>query len=103
MHARPEWSQANLERSKDDICTEMLAMFQRLIAEATGASAPKVIHADAHRWRYAQTATPLGKAFANSADGTLLVGGDWTLGARVECAFESGAAMADAILEQQQR
>jgi hypothetical protein len=99
VHARPEWSIENLERSKEDMCAEMLAMFNRVMGEASGTELPAVIHAAAHRWRYAQTATPLGQAFVQSEDGSLLVGGDWTLGARIECAFESGVAMADALLD----
>ncbi|MEP0944673.1 MAG: FAD-dependent oxidoreductase [Rhizobiaceae bacterium] len=99
MHARPEWSQENLEAGQDDICKEMLEIFRRTMSEAGAAKLPAIVHAAAHRWRYAQTATPLGRPFVQNPDGTLLVGGDWALGARVECAFESGAAMADALLE----
>ena len=42
-------------------------------------------------------ATPLGRPFLDC--GGLLVGGDWCLGARAEAAYDSGLAMADAILE----
>lgn len=98
MHARPEWSIENLERDKDDVCQEMLAMFTRLMSEASGQELPQVMHAAAHRWRYAQTGKALEAPYAASEDGTLLVGGDWALGARVECAYESGAAMGDALL-----
>jgi predicted NAD/FAD-dependent oxidoreductase len=34
-----------------------------------------------------------------SDDGSLLIGGDWCLGARVEDAWESGRAMAAAVIE----
>ena len=61
-------------------------------------SAKSKYWASAHRWRYAQTGQALEKPFASSQDGTLFVGGDWALGARVECAYESGVAMADAVL-----
>ena len=98
MHARPEWSIENLEREKDDVCREMTAIFKRLIEEATGRQLPEITYASAHRWRYAQTGQALEKPFASSQDGTLFVGGDWALGARVECAYESGVAMADAVL-----
>ena len=98
MHARPEWSIENLEREKDDVCREMTAIFKRLMEEATGRQLPEITYASAHRWRYAQTGQALEKPFASSQDGTLFVGGDWALGARVECAYESGVAMADAVL-----
>ena len=46
--------------------------------------------AAAHRWRYAQTAVPLGAPFIEAAEGRVLIGGDWTTGARVEAAWDSG-------------
>jgi predicted NAD/FAD-dependent oxidoreductase len=44
--------------------------------------------------------TPLGRAFLRDADGGLYIGGDWCLGARIEEAWDSGAAMAADLLAQ---
>jgi hypothetical protein len=41
---------------------------------------------------------PLGAPFLHSNDGTVHVGGDWCLGARVEAAWASGTAIADAVI-----
>ena len=93
VHASPAWSAANLELEKDVACEQLLDLLR-----AKRGALPPIIHAAAHRWRYAMTTTPLGGDFAVSEDGTLLIGGDWCLGARVENAWTSGRAMAASIL-----
>ncbi len=94
VHASPEWSLENLERDKEDVAQDMLDMF----GSAMSVSLPAAEYVGAHRWRYAQTPNPLGKPFVTNEKGTLYVGGDWCLGARVEAAFDSGTAIANAIL-----
>jgi predicted NAD/FAD-dependent oxidoreductase len=42
----------------------------------------------------------LGQPFLRSDDGSLYLGGDWCIGPRVEAAWTSGTAIADAILAQ---
>ncbi len=93
-HAGPAWSAANLERRAEDVLPDLIDM---VAAHADG-PLPPIVYSAAHRWRYALTTTPLGAPFLASVDGRLLTGGDWALGARVEYAFQSGQAMADAIL-----
>ena len=93
VHASPEWSRDHLEIDKEAAPELML----NLLREARG-SLPDIVYASAHRWRYAMTTTALGRSHVASEDGSLLIGGDWCLGARVEDAWESGRAMAAAIL-----
>lgn len=93
VHAAPYWSDAHLERAPEDI----LALMQATLAESAGVALPPLAFAQAHRWRYAMTTRPLGQPFLADASERLWVGGDWCLGARVESAFLSGAAMAQAI------
>ncbi len=95
VHAGPDWSRHHLERERDEIMPMMIEMFRR----ALDVRLPEIEHAAAHRWRYARTIVPLGKPYLRSGDGTLFVGGDWCLGARVESAFESGRAMAASIAD----
>jgi predicted NAD/FAD-dependent oxidoreductase len=59
---------------------------------------PPIRAAFGHRWRYSQVARPLGRDHLSSDDGTLLVGGDWTLGRTLDDAARSGDAMASAVL-----
>ncbi|HEX5304562.1 MAG TPA: FAD-dependent oxidoreductase [Dyella sp.] len=94
VHAAPDWSDAHLEHAPEDI----LPLMQAALAEqAGGVALPPIAFAQAHRWRYAMTTRPLGQPFLADAAQWLWVGGDWCLGARVESAYLSGAAMAQAV------
>lgn len=95
--ASTEWSERHLEDTPEKIAGRMLPM----LADAIGVAPGLALYAAAHRWRYARTIAPLGAPFLRSDDGTLHVGGDWCLGARVEAAWASGTAIADAIIAQQ--
>ena len=46
----------------------------------------------------ARVTQALGRPFLTNVDGTLHLGGDWCIGARVEAAWQSGTAIADDIL-----
>lgn len=94
LHASPGWSRDNLEIPPEDAARALL----EALGSLSGAQLPATSHVAAHRWRYAKTQVPLGRPFLDIADGTLLAGGDWCLGARVECGFDSGVSMADRIL-----
>lgn len=94
VHASVEWSRQNLEMDQDDAIDALLA----LVAVVVGSRLPTTTYESAHRWRYAQTETPLGQTFVSSDDSTLFVGGDWCLGARVEYAYQSGNAIAAALI-----
>lgn len=92
-HASPEWSETNLERDKESVLPDLLSMFEREV----GRSLPEPRYATAHRWRYALTTAPLSLPFISTADQTLMAVGDWCLGARVECAYQSGLAAGQAL------
>lgn len=94
VHAAPHWSAAHLEHAPEDI----LVLMRAALAEQTSVALPPIAFAQAHRWRYAMTTRPLGQPMLADASARLWVGGDWCLGARVESAFLSGAAMAQAIV-----
>lgn len=82
----------------DDDPAALVARLLPLLCERLGVTTDRVIHASAHRWRYAQVAAPLGQPFLRDAGGTLYLGGDWCLGRRVEDAWTSGTAIADDLL-----
>ncbi|MSU90155.1 FAD-dependent oxidoreductase [Rhodobacteraceae bacterium 2CG4] len=92
MHATPEWSAAHLELDPDAARERMLELLGTL------APLPRPAFAATHRWRHARTTAPLGRPCAASADGRMLAGGDWTLDARIEAAFDSGKALAQAVV-----
>jgi hypothetical protein len=91
--AGPDWSAAHLEEEPERLARLMLP----LLARAIGVEPEKAVHAAAHRWRYARVTTPLGAPYLGDDDGTLWLGGDWCLGARVEAAWQSGTALAQAL------
>jgi predicted NAD/FAD-dependent oxidoreductase len=95
--ATPDWSRAHLATAPPD--ADRPAAAEALLAalgDVVGA-VPPVRAAMGHRWRFARTETALGQPFAETADGTLLAGGDWALGPDLAHARASGRAMAQAI------
>jgi len=96
-HATPDWSSHHLELGREPVAALLVDAVQRMLGNAM----PRVEQAIAHRWRYARTVKALGRPCLATQDGTLLLGGDWALGARVECAFDSGRAIAQAIIDGQ--
>ncbi len=94
--ANEAFSVAHLEKTPEDIAALMLP----LLCERLGVTPDRVTHAAAHLWRHARVTQALGQPFVRSADGTLYLGGDWCIGPRVEAAWTSGTAIADALLAQ---
>ncbi len=90
-HANPEWSLRQLEAAPEEVCDRLMEMLRQALELTT---LPRAAHATAHRWRYARTTVPLGRPCLSLPDRGLYLGGDWCLGARVECAFDSGQAIA---------
>ena len=93
VQASPEWSQRHLEDDAERVKAKLLKAF----TEVTGIRAEPP-HAEVHRWRYAQTVTPLGKSHLWDAKSSVGACGDWCLGHRVEDGFVSGLELALAAL-----
>jgi hypothetical protein len=93
LHASARWSAEHLELAADEAAFFLKADLARVIDHGL----PEVTFARAHRWRYALTTQSLGQPFLANMDETLFAAGDWCLGARVECAYESGVTVAQAI------
>ncbi|MGB1006306.1 MAG: hypothetical protein ACPGVX_03980, partial [Thalassobaculaceae bacterium] len=92
-HATPTWSRTHLERGKETVAADLLAHVRDLL-QITATPVFQV----AHRWRFAEVETAAGVPFI--WDGTHRLGacGDWCRGGGVEGAFDSGAALAAAVL-----
>tara|TARA_R110002073_G_scaffold119441_8_gene260757 strand:- start:1768 stop:2778 length:1011 start_codon:yes stop_codon:yes gene_type:complete len=96
IHATESWTADHLE----DTPTTAAKILRHAFAHLSGATLPAPVHWAAHRWCFARTVTPLGRSYLGSDCGSLFAGGDWCLGPRLENAFESGRAIAKAILDQ---
>ena len=94
IHATPDWSRRHLEWSPDLIASELILRFHAI----TGLREQPYFYA-AHRWRYALVEETAGPAFLWNAGARFGACGDWCLGPRVEAAFDSGEALAAAILQ----
>ena len=94
LHATPEWSEAHLETSAEQIARDLLCEFQRL----TGCDfAPS--HQLAHRWRYALGGRESAQCTHFYAPQHHLgIAGDWCVGGRVEGAFLSGLDLASELV-----
>ena len=95
IHATPPWTTEHLERERGEVIGPLMDAFAAVVGETL----PEPVHAAAHRWRYSRVERPLGDTHLLSDDGRVGACGDWCLGPRVEAAFESGRALADAVKE----
>ncbi len=101
VHAGADWSRAHLE-DLDGARTALL----RALGELAGAALPPADPVMIHRWRYAFAERPLGRACHWDPTARLGLCGDWChraelsggLSRGAEAAFESGRALAEAVL-----
>lgn len=95
IHANPNWTKEHLQDDANEVAEQMLAEFFRV----SGIAAQVATDQKPHLWRYA---IPLQRqqaegCFCDDA-ATVIAGGDWAYGSRVEGAFLSGMAMAGRVL-----
>lgn len=88
LQASTAWSEAHLEAEPERVAEALLAAFRDM-------GAPLPAAWTAHRWRYADTATPLGGTCLWSAEQSIGLCGDWLADGRVEGAWLSGTRLAD--------
>lgn len=92
LHATPAWSAAHLEDDAELVGAFLMEAFDDL----SRAGLPRAFYASAHCWRHAVADPPLALGVIHDADSRITVCGDWCAGARIEDAFLSGLAAADA-------
>ena len=94
LQATPGWSAEHVGASPDLVTDLLLDAFAR----AASIRLPAATHRDAHRWMYARTEEAVSSSFLLADNCRLAVAGDWLLGARVEAAYLSGLAAAEALV-----
>jgi len=92
-HATPDWSRRHLESDAKELAPLMEAAIRTWLPEAG-----ETRFVSLHRWRYALVERAAGTPFAWDESLQLGLCGDWRLGARVECAWESGDALGHALV-----
>jgi len=91
--ATPEWSRAQINATAGQIAEALLHSAHGHVGPAT----PTVCQVQ--RWLYARVEQAAGVSCLWDPVQRVGACGDWALGPRVECAFDSGAALASAIIE----
>lgn len=94
IHSRNDWAEANLERDRGEVKSEMLASLKRLL----GLDFSEAAWLDLHRWRYASVEKPADQPFLFDDALDLGACGDWCLGNRVEAAVESATALSERLI-----
>jgi hypothetical protein len=95
LHASASWSRENLETPAGNIA----ATLTEQLWQSTRHPPLPVAAAITHRWRYARPLDPLAERYLLDRRANLGACGDWCGGARVEGAYLSGLAMAEALLQ----
>lgn len=96
IHASPARSRELIDLPKDEVAALLLADF----FAATGAPPAAPVHCDAHRWLYAQPEARKGEGPLLDARLRIGIAGDWLHSPRVEGAWLSGRALAEAVLQE---
>lgn len=92
VHATPEWSKAHLEDTVESTADALLRDLCPYIGDA------EPVFRKVHRWRYARVEETAGVPFLWNPAQQVGACGDWAGGPRVESAFDSGEALATALI-----
>ncbi|MFO6448576.1 NAD(P)/FAD-dependent oxidoreductase [Erythrobacter sp. NE805] len=94
IHASPQRSRELVEAPREEVAATLLADF----FAAAGIAPATPIHFDAHRWLYALPEAREGEGPLHDPDINIGVAGDWLHSPRVEGAWLSGRALAQAVI-----
>ncbi|MDO9597525.1 MAG: NAD(P)-binding protein [Azoarcus sp.] len=95
LHANAAWSEAHMEDDADRVSTILQQAFADLVSVTGGLpEAPAWV---AHRWRYADGATPLNHSCLWHAGSRIGLCGDWLNGGKVEGAWLSGRELGERV------
>ncbi|KTC04222.1 MULTISPECIES: NAD(P)/FAD-dependent oxidoreductase [Pseudomonas] len=95
LHATSQWSQQNIDASREQVTEQLHGAFAELI----DCTMPAPVFSLAHRWLYARPAGSHEWGALSDADLGIYVCGDWCLSGRVEGAWLSGQEAARRLLE----
>ncbi len=93
LHASPEWTAAHLEEEPERVMDSLA----RELVRMTGLPTPSITLRDAHRWRFSLPASKLYDGCLVDREKDLVLAGDAYFGGRIEGAYLSGLAAAEAL------
>ena len=94
LQATTGWSEAHVDDRPDDVGAFLMEAFEDLVR----AGLPRAFYATVHRWRHATADPPLAAGAIHDAGARITLCGDWCRGSRIEDAFLSGLAAAEAVM-----
>jgi renalase len=94
VHASPAWSSEHTRTDARDVAQWLWEEFAR----SGGILGASPSHLRAHRWQHAFTERPLGQPCLVDEECVAGACGDWCIAPRVEAAWDSGRALAHALL-----
>ncbi len=94
VHASPAWSVDHVREDARDVAQWLWEEFAR----SCGIRDVSPSHLRAHRWQHAFTERPLGQSCIVDEECAAGACGDWCMAPRVEAAWDSGRALAHALL-----
>ena len=94
LHGAHDWSEARLDAEPDQAAGELIAAFR----QKAGIELAAPVWQSLHPWRYGFVEMPLGTPCLVGINRRIAACGDWCLGPRVEAAFLSGRAAAEALI-----
>lgn len=92
VQGTPDWSRRHLDAGPDEVAADLATA----LATVLEVQLPEAICSAAHLWRFARCA-PEGGGVVLDRDRRLGLCGDWLIGPRVECAWLSGAQLAERV------
>lgn len=95
VHSTNKWAEAHMEDDLTEVTKHLLAEASRV----TGMDTSTAVHVGIHRWRYANLPKQNKQAFAIDHQRGIAACGDWFIRGRVEAAFTSADALANAMLD----
>jgi predicted NAD/FAD-dependent oxidoreductase len=98
LHADSAWSQLHLRDPDEDVQAALLGALSRWLAISPFAAQSATLR----RWAFARGPSQQASGPLWDAALRLGVGGDWTLGGRIEGAYSSGVALAGRVLGREQ-
>ncbi len=93
VHSTNSWAEENMENDLDCLKSELISELSQII----GFNANEAIHANIHRWRYANISKQKGDESLVDKVNKLATCGDWLIHGRIESAFISSMNLVDKI------